>query len=372
MSESNTEPAIESLIDYENLKRQKSEYRQKIQSFKASKELLGELPSKISYRINAPINKVCFIEGKIVNTNQVYIKYDDYLIQKSCQDAQLSQDNKIDSYDDQINLIDNFLKQVSPDIKAEDDDEKRGEEFNIVETLEESMQYGKQEKTVTNPKDQEKQCMFITDAKDYLNKEEEPKMEQEKQCMFITDTKKDEEIIKAEKAIVAEKPAPKKERKVEFKEESKRIMIDNPSMNFQSELIVDPTEISKSEPKPKKLKSAIKPKKEYEAQKEKPEDVSISQVTPGDHNMDHLQRMIQKAQGFGSNTKSNVKIEQERKMQELKQEEERQMKELKTDQERFTAEQKIKEEELQAENNEPEDEPSQKKSLFRQRMEKRG
>lgn len=44
-----------------------------------------------------PINKVCFVLAKIVKTNEVYVKIDDWLIQKSAFDAQETLNNKISS-----------------------------------------------------------------------------------------------------------------------------------------------------------------------------------------------------------------------------------------------------------------------------------
>ena len=393
MSENMQETQTETLLDYDNLKRQKREFKSKIESWKASKELLEELPNKISYKVNAPINKVCFVQGKIINSNQVYIKYDDYLIQKSCKDAQISQSNKIDSYNDQINLIDNFLKQVSAvENPEEEEEQKRGDEFNITETLEESQQYKKDQKPKPSSEELDKQCMFITDAKDFLEKEEPAKLE--KQCMFISDAKEylekpaeiheeapksfgealktDEQIIITEKKVQKQMHEENKSKKVGFVEDRKEKKpkkvgfvdsgrIENPNMNFESEIIVDPDFYSEVEGKKKQSKTQKSSQESGLNSGEKPEDVSITKSTPGEHNMDHLQKMLEKAQGFGT-TKSKAKIEQERIAEESRKRSEH-----------FAAQQKIKDDQqMQEANQEIEDEQLPKKSLFRQRMEKRG
>ena len=74
------------LEDYDLLKR-KSDLEKKIQGCKDSINLLSVLPQKLSHKANIPINSVCFFPGKVVKTNQIFVKCDDILIERSAYDA---------------------------------------------------------------------------------------------------------------------------------------------------------------------------------------------------------------------------------------------------------------------------------------------
>ena len=42
---------------------------------------------KLSYNTIAPINSILLIEGKFINTNNIYVKNDEYLLEMSQNDA---------------------------------------------------------------------------------------------------------------------------------------------------------------------------------------------------------------------------------------------------------------------------------------------
>jgi hypothetical protein len=218
-----------------------------------------------------------------VRTNEVFVKIGDYLIQKSTFDASKTFNNKISSANSQINILNKILGTGEqerstaglPTIQEEPIDGVNPDEMNIVETLEESVGYdarltaGLEDQADGPPKrtvqDLEKDCMFMFDSGEFLDS-----------------SPKEPEVKKTEKLVVA--------KKVKFPEEVIKKEVKKEAKKVEEDVITTENAYTRTGDA----------------------NISINNITPGEQNIAHLQKMIDRTSSWGVSTKSNQKKDLER------------------------------------------------------------
>jgi hypothetical protein len=218
-----------------------------------------------------------------VRTNEVFVKIGDYLIQKSTFDASKTFNNKISTANSQIDMLNKILGTGEqerstaglPIIREEPIDGLNPDEMNIVETLEESVGYdarltagledqadGPPQRTV---QDLEKDCMFMFDSGEFL--ERNPK---------APDVKKTETVVV--------------KKKVKFPEEVIKKEVKKEQKSVEEDVITTENAYTRTGDA----------------------NISINNITPGEQNIAHLQKMIDRTSSWGVSTKSNQKKDLER------------------------------------------------------------